>query len=296
MSEQLVVLAFPEYMSPAQGLAKALGAACHRVELKRFPDGESCVRISESVPKRIIVCRSLFEPNDKLVELILVTATLRKLGAQSITLVAPYLCYMRQDKSFNPGEAVSQQIIGRFIAEHVDNLLTVDPHLHRTRHLDQAVPTRRAVAISAASLIGPFLRQHVEDPILVGPDSESRQWVRKIAESGNMDYLVANKQRSGDRSVSITLPEADLAGRRAILVDDVASTGTTLAVAAQLLVQSGASEVCAFVTHGLFVGDAILRMRAAGIHHIWSTDSIPHPSNVISLAPLLAQEIRQMTD
>lgn len=292
MPETHRVLTFPEYDQAGQALARALAAPVGQVTVHRFPDGESRVQVPTEPADHAILCRSLFVPNDKLIELLLTTETLRAAGVQRITLVAPYLCYMRQDAAFHPGEAVSQRIVGRFLARQLDALITVDPHLHRTPRLQQAVPAARVVALSAAPLLGPFLRQHLDDPLLLGPDAESEPWVQQVAEPAGLDYAAAHKQRRGDTSVQITLPNRPFAGRDVVLVDDVVSTGRTLAEAARQLFQAGARSVRALVTHALFAGDAEACIRAAGVRDIWSTDSIPHSSNRIALAELLATQLR----
>ena len=139
-----LVLGFPEYAGQGRRLAAAAGLDYADVGIHHFPDGESRVRLPPRLPSRIVFCRSLHRPNDKLVELALAAHTARELGAERLTLVAPYLCYMRQDKAFAPGEAVSQRIAGALIADWFDELITVDPHLHRTLSLEQAVPVGSA--------------------------------------------------------------------------------------------------------------------------------------------------------
>jgi ribose-phosphate pyrophosphokinase len=211
---------------------------------------------------------------------------------KQVALVAPYLCYMRQDTAFHPGEVVSQRIVGRFLAERFDTVVTVDPHLHRVHSLAEAVPARQAVALSAAPEMGAFLAHRGPRVLLVGPDSESRQWVQSVAGAAGCDYVVAEKTRRGDRSVAVELPARDYAGLEVVLVDDLASTGRTLAEAASELYRCGAKRVDALVTHGLFVEDALDVMKAAGVTSVWSSDSVPHETNAFALAPLLAQALR----
>ena len=146
-----IVLGFPEYRQPAQRLAQQAGLPYADIEIHHFPDGESRVRLPQRLPEHVVLCRSLQDPNHKLVELELAAATARQLGARQLTLVAPYLCYMRQDTAFRPGEAVSQRIVGELLARRFDTLITVDPHLHRVQALNQAVPVSRAVALSASA-------------------------------------------------------------------------------------------------------------------------------------------------
>lgn len=287
----MLVLGFTDSDDQAAGLAAALDAPRALIDVHRFPDGESRVRLPTDLPEHVVLCRSLHYPNEKLVELMLAAGAARALGAKRVTLVAPYLCYMRQDKAFHPGEAVSQGIIGRFLADLVDAVVTVDPHLHRVHDLAEAVPAGRAVAVSAAPAMGAFLAARGSRPLLVGPDQESEQWVATAARVARLDYVVAHKTRRGDRNVEVRLPEHDYTGCDAVLVDDLASTGRTLAGAAVALRDAGAVRVDVLVTHALFVGDALDTLMATGVSELWSSDSIPHASNAFALAPDLAAAI-----
>ena len=281
-------LGFPEYDSQARALADALHAPYAVVDVHHFPDGESRLRLPPGLPDHVILCRSLDRANDKLVELLFAAEAARASGASRLTLVAPYLCYMRQDKAFEPGEVVSQKIIGRFLASLFDTIITVDPHLHRVHCLEDAVPAKRAVALSAAPAMGDFLAERPGQPLLVGPDEESEQWVQAVARHAALNYVVAHKSRHGDRSVKIRLPGHDYAGVDAVLIDDVASTGHTLAEAASALKAAGARRIDVLVTHAVFAGGALDTLRRAGVNHVWSSDSIPHPSNAFALSTLLA--------
>lgn len=283
-----LLLAFPGYEAPAARLARRLGWPVDEVAVRAFPDGESLVRLPPSLPGEVAFYLSFDAANRQLVELELAAATALELGARRLTLVAPYLCYLRQDTAFRPGEAVSQRVIGRWLARRFERVFTVDPHLHRTASLADAVPARVARAVSAAPALAAWLARRSDAPLLLGPDREAAQWVRAIAAPGGLDHAVAHKDRHGDREVAIRLPEVDFAGRHVVLVDDVTSTGRTLAGAARAALAAGAARVDALVTHALFVGDAREALAAAGVQAVCSTDSIPHETNDAPLDGVLA--------
>lgn len=283
-----VLLAFDDEWPLAQRLANVLGWPLHAVQRHRFPDGETRLRLPPQLPPRVALLRGLQQPNAKLTELWLTAAGARELGAAQLALVSPYLAYMRQDIAFTPGEVVSQRHLGRLLASGFECVITVDPHLHRVATMDEVVPGRRGVALTAAPLLGQWLARQVPGALLVAPDEEAEQWVAAAARGQGLDFLVSRKQRHGDHDVQVEVPAADVQGRAVVLLDDVASTGRTLLNAATALLARGAASVDVAVTHGLFVGDAVDRLRAAGVRHLWSTDSVPHASNCVSVAPLLA--------
>lgn len=290
----MLVLGFADYAVQARRLAACLNLPYAEVVIHRFPDGESKLTLPMPLPDCVIVCRSLDQPNAKLVELLLCAETARAAGVQRLILVAPYLCYMRQDMAFTPGEAVSQQIIGPFLARLFDAVVTVDPHLHRIERLEQALPCTQAVSLSAGTLLGEYLHAHWPDAVLIGPDSESRQWVQTIADRYALPYTIAHKDRRGDRDVTVSLPDLAITGRTVILVDDMASTARTLIKAAEQMQQHGATAINALITHALFDADALAQMRAAGIGFVGSSDSVSHACNIVHLAPLLAPAVRAL--
>lgn len=289
-----LILGFPEYASRARALGDVLEVPVSIAELHRFPDGESLVRIPEEIPERVVLVRSLDRPNDKLVELLLTSATARELGARHITLVAPYLCYMRQDMAFHAGEPVSQRIIGAFLGSLCDALITVDPHLHRIDDLSEAVPVAQAQSLTAAPLLSHFLVGNLDRPLLVGPDEESAQWVATVAATAGLEHIVAYKQRLGDREVVVTLPSRDYQGRDIVIVDDIASTGFTLVEVANELKTAGAAHLYALVTHALFEQGALERIRQAGVREVWTTDSLSHETNSVALLPLLVEALARL--
>jgi ribose-phosphate pyrophosphokinase len=287
----MMMLAFPDYIDPAKRIANRLDLPFAEVILHHFPDRESLIRLPPTLPDHVIVFRSLNQPNDKLIELLLCATTARELGAKRVTLIAPYLCYMRQDNANQPGEAVSQRIIGKLLAGLFDDVITVDPHLHRISSLDQAIPITNAISLTAADEIALFLQQKLKHALLLGPDSESEQWVAAIARKIGFEYAIANKIRHGDKEVELALPNRDYSRIPVVIIDDMASTGRTLAGAAKLLQAAGSKEIFACVTHPLFCGDAEKHILQAGVKRIWSTDSIDHSTACILLDSLLAKAL-----
>jgi ribose-phosphate pyrophosphokinase len=242
----------------------------------------------------VVFWRGLHQPNEKLVEILLVARTAHQLGAMHLTLVAPYLAYMRQDIAFNPGEAISQRVVGAFLATLFDAVITVDPHLHRVATLEEAVPVPDAVVLSGAPLLADHIAAQRGDVVLVGPDEEALQWVAVAAQRHGWAHAVCRKTRHGDRQVDIELPALPVAGRAVVLIDDVASSGHTLARAAELLSAAGAASVDVAVTHALFAPGAEQLVRNAGVGAIWSTDCIAHPSNAVSIVPAVAAALRAL--
>ena len=285
------LLYFEDETQFALQLAHEAGLTPERIDRHRFPDGELKLRLPPHLPSHVVLLRSLVDPNEKLVELLLAARTARQLGGQKLILVAPYLAYMRQDIAFQPGEAVSQRVVGQLLASLFDTVITVDPHLHRINTLDTVIPGTQTVTLSAAPLLGDLIAQRHVNPFLIGPDSESAQWVAAAAQRHGFDYAVCQKVRHGDQSVDIVLPAIDVTGRAVVVLDDIASSGRTLARAAQLLLAAGAACVDVAVTHALFRGDALQVIQDAGVSLILSTNSIFHTTNAISVSPLISKKL-----
>ncbi len=290
----LQLLAFDDDALLAPALAQALGCAWAPVQSHRFPDGETRLRLPPVLPPQVLLLRGLQDPNAKLTELLLAAAGARELGAQRLTLISPYLAYMRQDMAFTPGEVVSQRHLGALLAAAFDAVVTVDPHLHRVATLDEVLPGRRGVALSAAALLGVHAARQVPGALLLAPDEEAGQWVRVAAQAAGLAHAVCRKQRHGDRAVDVALPDLDVRGRAVVLLDDVASTGRTLIGAARGALAAGATSVDVAVTHALFVGDALAAVHAAGVRQVWSSDCVPHASNAVSVVPLLAAAVQRL--
>jgi len=280
---------FPDSVAFGHRLGRAAHLPTARVAVHRFPDGESLVRIQQPAGQHAVVVRSLSDPNAKLIETILAADALRQAGAQRVTLVAPYLPYMRQDQVFSAGEPISQRAVGALLGRDFDAVLTVEAHLHRVFELSEVVPGR-ARSISAGPAIAAFLARRRRGLLLVGPDEESRPWVQAVADTAQVSWIVGEKTRLGDRNVRIRFPRIP-PSRRAVVLDDIASSGATLASAARALRRAGANRIEAVVVHAIFAPGALGRVRAAGVKRIASCDTIAHRTNAIYTTDLVAQAL-----
>ena len=300
MVDPVVLLYFDDQADAAQALARASSLPSALVTRHRFPDGELRLQLpfaeSGPVPRTVVLYRSLNQPNEKLVELMLVALQARTWGVRRLLLVAPYLAYMRQDTSFHPGEIVSQRQVGKALAQWFDGVCTVDPHLHRVATLAEAIPAGWTDTLSAAPWLADHVAAQLDQPVLIGPDSESEQWVSEAARRIGCGHGVCHKDRLGDKNVVIRLPDLDVQDREVVLLDDMASSGRTLAVAARQLIERGARSVDVAVTHALFADDAMAVVHAAGVRHVWSTDSVAHASNAVPLAPALGESVRRFLE
>jgi ribose-phosphate pyrophosphokinase len=284
----------PTSADAARRLAARLALPLHEIALHRFPDGELRVTVGAAAPTTVVYV-SLDQPNEKLLALMFASEALRRVGAKRLVLVAPYLCYMRQDAAFREGEAISQKVIGRMLADAFDRVITVAAHLHRTARIEEVFPGIAADDLSAVPAMVETLRASGVDPrtVLVGPDEESRPWVADLAGRLGLEHAVARKTRRGDRSVEISFADPALfAGRPALLVDDIVSSGGTLIVCGKALQAAGATTVDAVATHALFAPELAHALFAAGIRSVKSTDSVPHPTNAIALDGILAAALR----
>ena len=287
-----VLLAVTAQQALAEAMARGLGARVGRMEWRRFPDGESLVAIDDEIAGAdVALLASLHHPDEVALALRFSAATAREFGARSVGLVAPYLAYMRQDTRFHRGEAISAPLFARFLEDSFDWLVTVDPHLHRNPDLSALyrIPARR---VSAAPRVAQWIREQVPDAILIGPDSESEQWVRDIALRAGVPYQVLNKVRHGDRDVEVSLPDADAAsGRTPVIVDDIVSSGRTMIETLGHLRRLGLPPATCIAIHAVFSGDSYEQLLAGGASRVVSTDAIPHPSNAIALDELLTETV-----
>ncbi|MBY6204628.1 ribose-phosphate diphosphokinase [Halomonas denitrificans] len=279
----------------AERLAAELGVERIALEHRRFPDGECYLRIDAELDDLdVVLVASLDRPDPKLVPLLFAADLARDLGAGRVGLVAPYLAYMRQDRRFLPGEALTSVSFARRLSDAFDWLVTVDPHLHRYPTLD-AVYSIPSEVVAAAPALADWIAGAIDRPLVIGPDEESEQWVRAVAEARGLAWRIMTKQRFGDHDVRITAPDLDgLVGHRPVLVDDILSSGATLADAARVLVAAGLPTPACAIVHGLFGDRARRTLAEAGIETLVCTDTVDAPESRIQLAAHIAPAVRRL--
>ena len=274
-------------------LAHAMNAETGLLEHRRFPDGETYLRFAVPCAGRAValVC-TLDQPDAKTLALLFAARTARELGARSTGLVAPYLAYMRQDKRFKEGEALTSDAYAGLLSGALDWLVTVDPHLHRRSSLSE-IYSIRTRAVQAAPALSAWIRQSVREPLIIGPDSESEQWAAEVARACGAPHAVMSKTRLGDRRVEIEAPPlARWKGRTPVLVDDIISSAHTMALAAARIREAGLGAPVCVGVHGLFAPDALAALNGAGVEKVVTTNTVLHESNAIDVSPLVADAIQ----
>ena len=291
-----LIVPLPGNEALAEVVAKALSCDRGRLETRQFPDGESYLRFADDLGNRavVLVC-TLSRPNDKLLDLLFAAATARDLGATKVGLVAPYLAYMRQDRRFKRGEAITSKEIARLISDAFDWLVTVDPHLHRYGSLADiyAIP---AQVVHAAPMISAWIKANIPDPILIGPDSESEQWVSAVAADAGAPFTVLEKVRHGDRDVEISIRDAvAVHGRTPVLIDDIISSGRTMLEAVRLVSnRSDQKQPVCIAVHGIFADNSDQALSRAGAQLV-TCNTVPHASNAIDVRPALGVAVQSYT-
>lgn len=283
-----ILFAFPGNETLAAAYAREKGVTLGKMEIHRFPDKESLIRIDTDVKGMdVTLMCSLDRPDSKAMSLLFFARTARELGAKSLNLIAPYLGYMRQDKRFRKGEAITADIFAAFLSQNFDGLITVDPHLHRHKEMGEiySIPTK---VVHASDAIAKWINENIDKPVLVGPDEESYQWVRTVADNIQAPYLILEKTRHGDRNVQISAPDIGLYGNHTpVLVDDIISTATTMVRTIRKLLEKGAKNPVCIGVHAVFSGDSFLSLKNSGACDIITCNTIMHETNRIDIAPYL---------
>ncbi len=288
-----MLFTFPGYEGLSENIIKTLGLMKGQIMVRHFPDGESLVQIeSDVMGKNIGVVCGLDQPDQKAMSLLFFEKTARELGAGRVGLIAPYLGYMRQDKRFHEGEAVTSNIFASFLSSQFDWLLTIDPHLHR-HHDMREIYSIPCIVVHANDLIAEWIQSHVSNPLLIGPDGESEQWVSEVASKAKAPFIILTKTRQGDKDVSVSIPDVSpYKDKTPVLVDDIISTGRTMIqTIAHLRTLEMSPPVCIGV-HGVFAEDAYKSLQSAGAARIVTCNTITHPSNEIDVSGFLSAALK----
>ncbi len=284
------VFSFDEDVSYARQIARLIRAPMRRFSIHQFPDEETLASIGQRRPRAdAILVRRLDHPNPKIADTLFVADALRRAAIREITLAVPYFPYLRQDKVFHDGEALSAKVFGNLIGHSFDRVITIDPHLHRIRTLNDVIPCRTQ-HLSAADPIARWVRINCPNAVVVGPDVESTELVRHVAKAAGTGWIAGRKRRLADKKVVVEFDRLPTTGS-AVIVDDIGSSGVTVAAAARTLRSHGLGPIDSVVVHALFAKDAIARIRRSGVRRIVSCDTVDHPTNAIKTAAVMAQAL-----
>jgi len=288
-----LIFSFPGSERLAKKIASKLGLKLGEAEIRHFPDGETYIRIDSDIKdKELVLITSLDHPDTKAMGIMFFANLAKELGAKTITLVSPYLGYMRQDKKFKEGEVITSRIFAKFLSEQVNSLITVDPHLHRYKSLSEiySIPT---TVLHATTTIADWAKTNIAKPLFIGPDEESEQWVKKVAELSDAPYIVLKKIRHGDKNVEVSLPNVDKYRKHTpVLVDDIISTARTMIETVEHLNKAGMKAPICIGVHAIFAGDAYQNLQNSGVGRVVTCNCIEHETNAIDLSEIIAKELK----
>lgn len=260
--------------------------------IRHFPDGETYVKVISNVYQKeaIIVC-SMHKPDDKILPLYFLAKTLKEFGASPVTLVAPYLAYMRQDKRFTDGECISSELFAKFLSSFVDKVITIDPHLHRRTSLDEIYSIHTSV-LHVSKLVSKWIIDNIQQPILIGQGSESGQWINKMAVDANVPYIILKKIAKGSPDIKIVVSQLEKYKQcTPVLVDDIIASSNAMIESIKHLKKAGMKPPVCIGIHAVFAARAYDKLIKAGAEKVVTCNTIAHSSNAICIDELLAQEI-----
>ena len=277
-------------------IAKRLKAKHDKLFFEKFPDDEIYLRFNSALDNKIVVLVQSFYKSisDCLIEVILAAKTAHDIGAKKVILAAPYFPYLRQDKRFHKGEAVSQSIVASLISKYFDKVLVMDPHLHRKNKLENVFNVS-ARKMTANSLIADYINKNIKNPLIIGPDEESYKWARHVAGMIKAESRILKKKRFSSYHVKVMLnKKVDLKNRNAVIVDDIISTGHTILEASKILKKLGAKNIYCICVHGIFVNNSLETLRKSGIKVI-STNTIPNKAAKIDVSGVISEALKEST-
>lgn len=296
-----LVIAGPAHAALAEALARELPAELATGVFERFPDGECAVRLDVRVRGRAaLLVQPLGPPvGEHLLQLLLAADACWRGGAASVLAVSPYLGYARQDRVSHEGEALGARVLADALASvRLSGVLAVDVH----SPVLAACVRAPLVHLTAVPLLVEALKPHVRaHSVVVAPDLGAVKLAEAYARALGLPLAVVHKQRLSGTEVAVRHVVGVVNGRRALVVDDMVSTGATVVAALEaLLAHGGEDEVTVAATHGLFSGEAAARLERPEVAHVLTTDSLAPASRspaghaTVSLAPLLAEALRRL--
>jgi ribose-phosphate pyrophosphokinase len=290
----------------AQAVSDHLDVPLTKAQVKRFPDNEVWVTIDENVRGEdvFVIQPTSFPANDNLMELLICIDALKRASAKRITAVMPYFGYARQDRKTGGRTPISAKLVANLITRAgADRVLTMDLHSGQIQGFFD-IPTDNLLA---APLMANDIKLHYDKPhelLIVSPDVGGVVRALAVASRLNADLAIVDKRRSGPGKSEVANIIGDVEGRRLILFDDIVDSAGTLCSAAQSLVDAGATEVSAYVTHGVLSGPAAERVAGSVLKELVITDSIGQPEAIqkvakirtVSCAPLIGEAIRRIAN
>ena len=268
----------------AEDISKELQQPLIEVTYKRFPDDEFYVRILDDVKGEDVLIIQTTYPDTKIVELLLMQDAVYEAGANEITVALPYFGYSRQDKKFEEGEPISARAIAEHISLHADYVITVDPHKEHLLDFFN-VP---AYSCSAVVEIAKYLKEKDVDFVLA-PDKGAKKRAQQAAGIIGCEYDYMEKTRVDGTTIKIKPKNLDAKNKNVAIIDDIISTGGTMAKSIRELKKQDAKKVSVACTHGLFVGGAKEKLLSAGCDEIISTDTIEDEFSKVKTAPCIAE-------
>ena len=271
-----------------KNLGKYLGIDAIKVEHKVFPDGEQYVRIPADINGEKVAYVQTFRPDSAIMEAFFTLDAIKEQGASEIIAVIPYFGYGRQDKVFIEGEGVSARTLMRMLSYLSDSLIVVDIH---APHVFEWYGKRAENIIPAKSIAGKLSELGID--FVLSPDKGALHRAKAVAEIMGVEFDHLEKTRLSGTEVKMVEKNLDVMGKKVAIVDDIISTGGTIARASEMLKKSGAKEVYAVCTHGLFIGPAIERLNKS-TDGFMSTDTIESEYSRISVAEEIGEKIKEI--
>jgi len=273
--------------SLSEKLATSLNIPIVKTQIKRFPDGEIYIRILETIKNEQVTIIQTTYPDENIIELFLLLDAVKRAGAKKITVVIPYFGYARQDKQFKEGEPISAAAIAKLISILADTVITVDPH--KEHILDFfTVP---AASISAVAPLSSYLKEKQIDLVLA-PDHGAFNRAQKAAQLLDCDVDYLEKTRIDGSTISMAPKNLEVRGKTVAIIDDIISTGGTMAEAIKQLHNQEATKLYVACTHGLFAGSAIKKLEEAGCEEIIATDTIQTQFSTVSVSSALKEKLQ----